>query len=213
MQTIALIDYDSGNVHSAERALVEAARLSGKRAEMVLTADPEVIARADRIVLPGVGHFAQCKAALEARTGVIEAMEEAVHRRGRPFLGICVGMQLLADFSMEDGETSGLGWVHGMVQAIEPGPGHRIPHMGWNSLEIRGNHPVLQGLGEDPHAYFVHSYALSPEDESQIAALTEYGRPIVAAVASGPVFGTQFHPEKSQSVGLKLLANFLTWKP
>jgi glutamine amidotransferase len=213
MQKVALIDYDSGNVHSAERALVEAARLAGKRADIQLTADPEFISRADRIVLPGVGHFAQCKGELEARPGVIEAMEDAVHDRGKPFLGICVGMQLLADFSLEDGETAGLGWVHGMVQPIEPGPGLPIPHMGWNSLEIRMDHPVLDGLGEDPHAYFVHSYALSPEDESQIAALTEYGRPIVAAVARDNVFGTQFHPEKSQAVGLKLLSNFLTWKP
>ena len=213
MQKVALIDYDSGNVHSAERALVEAARLAGKRADIQLTANPDFIAKADRIVLPGVGHFAQCKGELEARTGVIEAMEDAVHARGRPFLGICVGMQLLADFSMEDGETSGLGWVHGMVQPIEPGAGLPVPHMGWNSLDIRIDHPVLDDLGEDPHAYFVHSYALSPEDESQIAALTEYGRPIVAAVARGNVFGTQFHPDKSQAVGLKLLSNFLTWKP
>ena len=213
MQTVALIDYDSGNVHSAERALVEAARLSGRRADVRLTADPEFISRADRIVLPGVGHFAQCKTELTARSGVIEAMDEAVHQRGKPFLGICVGMQLLADFSLEDGETSGLGWVHGMVQPIEPGAGLRIPHMGWNGLEIRKKHPVLDGLGEEPHAYFVHSYALSPEDESQIAALAEYGRPIVAAVARDNIFGTQFHPEKSQAVGLRLLANFLNWKP
>ena len=137
MQKVALIDYDSGNVHSAERALVEAARLAGKRADIQLTADPEFISRADRIVLPGVGHFAQCKGELEARPGVIEAMEDAVHDRGKPFLGICVGMQLLADFSLEDGETAGLGWVHGMVQPIEPGPGLPIPHMGWNSLPRR----------------------------------------------------------------------------
>ncbi|MCI4643682.1 MAG: imidazole glycerol phosphate synthase subunit HisH [Hyphomonadaceae bacterium] len=213
MQTVALIDYDSGNVHSAQRALVEAARLADKRVNVQLTADPGIISRADRIVLPGVGHFAQCKGELAARTGVIEAMDEAVHRKGRPFLGICVGMQLLADFSLEDGETSGLGWIHGMVQPIEPGAGLRIPHMGWNGLEICQRHPVLDDLGEDPHAYFVHSYALSPEDEGQIAALADYGRPIVAAVARENIFGTQFHPEKSQAVGLKLLSNFLSWRP
>jgi len=213
MQTIALIDYDSGNVHSAKRALVEAARLVGTDARVELTADPDRIARADRIVLPGVGHFAQCKAALAAREGVIDAMEQAVFNRATPFLGICVGMQLLADFSLEDGEVRGLGWVHGAVQAIDPGPGHRVPHMGWNVLELCGNHHVLSGLGPDPHAYFVHSYALSPENENQIVALAEYGRPIVAAVARDTVFGTQFHPEKSQAVGLKLLSNFLTWTP
>lgn len=213
MQTIALIDYDSGNVHSAARALAEAARLAGIEARVELTADPDLISRADRIVLPGVGHFAQCKAALAARDGVIEAMEKSVFSRATPFLGICVGMQLLADFSLEDGEVSGLGWVHGAVQAIEPGAGHRVPHMGWNALELRDKHHVLSGLGRDPHAYFVHSYALSPENENHIAAVTEYGRPIVAAVARDTIFGTQFHPEKSQGVGLKLLSNFLTWAP
>lgn len=173
MQSVALIDYDSGNVHSAQRALVEAARLAGVDAKVELTADPDVISRSDRIVLPGVGHFAQCKAALAARKGVIEAMEQAVFNRATPFLGICVGMQLLADFSLEDGEGRGLGWIHGAVQPIDPGPGHRVPHMGWNVLELRGNHHVLSGLGKDPHAYFVHSYALSPENETHIAALTE----------------------------------------
>ncbi|MEM9738920.1 MAG: imidazole glycerol phosphate synthase subunit HisH [Pseudomonadota bacterium] len=213
MQTVALIDYESGNVHSAKRALVEAARLAGIETHVVLTADPDAIARADRVVLPGVGHFAQCKAALAARDGVIGAMEQAIFNKATPFLGICVGMQLLADFSLEDGEVRGLGWVHGAVQAIDPGPGHRIPHMGWNLLELRGEHHVLGGLDKEPHAYFVHSYALSPENENHIVALCEYGRPIVAAVARDTIFGTQFHPEKSQGVGLKLLTNFLTWTP
>ncbi|MEM1149990.1 MAG: imidazole glycerol phosphate synthase subunit HisH [Pseudomonadota bacterium] len=213
MQTVALIDYDSGNVHSAARALAEAARLAGVDVHVELTADPDTISEADRIVLPGVGHFAQCKGALLARGGVIEAMERAIFDRARPFLGICVGMQLLADFSLEDGDVRGLGWVHGAVQAIDPGAGHRVPHMGWNELELTGGHHVLSGLGKDPHAYFVHSYALAPENETHIAALTEYGRPIVAAVARDTIFGTQFHPEKSQGVGLKLLSNFLTWAP
>jgi len=209
----ALIDYQSGNTHSAERALVEAARLAGRPSRVVLTGEAEAIAGADRIVLPGVGHFAQCKGALADRTGLLEALEAAVMDKARPFLGICVGMQLLADFSLEDGETRGLGWVHGAVQPIDPGPGHRIPHMGWNSLQLRQDHPVLRGLGPDPHAYFVHSFALSPEDERDIAALAEYGRPLVAAVARDNIFGTQFHPEKSQAVGLGLLANFLDWSP
>lgn len=213
MQSVALIDYSSGNVHSAERALAEAARLADVSVEVELTADPEVIAKADRIVLPGVGHFAQCKSALEAREGVIEAMERSVFNRATPFLGICVGMQLLADFSFEDGEAAGLGWVHGAVRAIDPGPGHPVPHMGWNALDLLHEHHVLSGLGPDPHVYFVHSYALSPENENHIAAVTEYGRPIVAAVARDTIFGTQFHPEKSQRVGLKLLSNFLTWAP
>lgn len=213
MQTAVLIDYDSGNVHSAERALVEAARLAGVEIRVTLTGDADAVARADRIILPGVGHFAQCKGALVARDGLVEAMEEAVHRRGVPFLGICVGMQLMADYGAEDGDTPGLGWVHGAVLPLDPGPGLRVPHMGWNDLALRMDHPVLEGLGPDPHAYFVHSYAFSPEDEANIAASCDYGRDFVAAIAQDNLFGTQFHPEKSQGLGLKLLGNFLTWDP
>ncbi|MEM1105425.1 MAG: imidazole glycerol phosphate synthase subunit HisH [Pseudomonadota bacterium] len=213
MQTTALIDYGSGNVHSARRALLEAARQGEREVEVVLTGDPAVIVSADRIVLPGVGHFAQCRGALADKAGVIDALEEAVLDRATPFLGICVGMQLLADFSLEDGDARGLGWLHGAVQPIEPGPGLPVPHMGWNALIPQGRHPVLADLGPRPHAYFVHSFAMSPENARHIAALAEYGRPLVAAVANGPIFGTQFHPEKSQSVGLKILSNFLRWAP
>ena len=160
MRMVALIDYGSGNIHSAARALREAASMADTAHEVLVTAEPDVIAKADRIVLPGVGHFADCAANLRGRDGLVESLEEAVLKRGVPFLGICVGMQLLADTGMEDGETPGLGWIPGVVDRIEPGAGYRIPHMGWNSLEARGQHPVLAGLGDDPHAYFVHSYAV-----------------------------------------------------
>jgi len=213
MQTIALIDYGSGNVHSARRALVEAARLARRKVDVVLTDDPDEVSRADRIVLPGVGHFAQCKEALAARDGLIEAMEVRSLDEGRPFLGICVGMQLMADYGAEDGNTPGLGWIHGAVLPIEPGPGLPVPHMGWNEITPMMAHPVLDGLGPDPHAYFVHSYGFTPEDEMALAATASYGAPIVAAVAQGPLIGFQFHPEKSQAVGLKLLSNFLIWDP
>ena len=213
MQTVALIDYGSGNVHSARRALLEAARLSGGEVNAVLTDDPDEVSRADRIVLPGVGHFAQCKEALAARDGLIEAMEVRCLDEGYPFLGICVGMQLMADYGAEDGNTPGLGWIHGAVLPIEPGPGLPVPHMGWNAITPMMTHPVLDGLGPDPHAYFVHSYSLVPEDETALAATASYGVPIVAAVAQGPLIGFQFHPEKSQTVGLKLLSNFLSWIP
>ena len=213
MQTLALIDHGSGNIHSAGRAVLEAARRSGRDVRLELTRDPDVIRRADRIILPGVGHFADCMAAMEAADGLIAALEQAVLRRGAAFLGICVGMQMLADFGAEDGNTSGLGWIHGAVLPLAPGSGWPVPHMGWNNLEIRSRHPVLAGLGDDPHAYFVHSYAFSPEDEGQVAALTDYGGPVVAAVARDNLIGTQFHPEKSQETGLRLLANFLEWDP
>lgn len=214
MATLALIDYGSGNLHSAARALREAARRAGLAPDICVTSDPDAIRAADRIVLPGVGHFADCRAGLGARDGLVEALGEAVLRAGRPFLGICVGMQLMADLGLEDGQTPGLGWIHGEVSRLAPPPGFRIPHMGWNSLVLsRPDHPVLAGLGPDPHAYFVHSYAFTPRDETTIAALTEHGQPIVAALARDNLFGTQFHPEKSQSVGLKLLANWLEWTP
>lgn len=213
MQEVALIDYGSGNVHSAQRALEVAADMAGVRCRIELTGEPERVARADRVVLPGVGHFADCMAALRARAGLIEAMERAVLKREVPFLGICVGMQLMADFGAEDGNTRGLGWIHGAVLPIDPGPGLAVPHMGWNALEIRVQHPLLANLGDDPHAYFVHSYAFSPEDETQIVAAATYGRPLTAAIARANLFGTQFHPEKSQQVGLRLLASFLRWDP
>ncbi len=213
MTTVALIDYGSGNLHSAARALNEAARLSGDVVDVLTTANPDDIAASDRIVLPGVGHFADCAANLFGSQGLVEALTHAIINKGRPFLGICVGMQLLADFSLEDGESKGLGWVHGIVDRIQPGPSYRIPHMGWNEISIPRAHPVLTGLGDAPHVYFTHSYAISPEDPAHVAASVTYGTPFAAAIARDNIIGTQFHPEKSQAIGLKILSNFLNWKP
>ncbi len=213
MRRALIIDYGSGNIHSASRALHKAAEMTGLSFETNVSNDADEISRADYIILPGVGHFADCASGLKAGDGLIEAMEEAVLKRGVPFLGICVGMQLMADFGMEDGETRGLGWIHGMVERIDPGPGFNVPHMGWNELHICRNHPVFEGLGEKPHVYFVHSYAYRPEEPAHIAATTEYGEPIVAAIARDNILGVQFHPEKSQTTGLQILANFLQWAP
>ncbi|MDJ0921742.1 MAG: imidazole glycerol phosphate synthase subunit HisH [Henriciella sp.] len=213
MKTIALIDYGSGNLHSAERALRVAAAEAGGEHDVVITSDPDALARAERIVLPGVGHIGDCAANLKAVDGLIEALEEAVLKQGRPFFGICVGAQLLATRGLEDGETRCLNWIPGDVDRITPGAGYRIPHMGWNGLEIARPHPVLTGLGKDPHVYFTHSYAFRNPALEHIAALTDYGQPLIAAVARDNIFATQFHPEKSQSVGLKLLSNFVRWMP
>lgn len=210
MSRTALIDYGSGNLHSCARALAAAA---GPDHDIQVTNRPADIVAADRIVLPGVGHFADCAGALRAISGMVEAIEEAVLTRDRPFLGICVGMQLMADLGLEDGETRGLGWIHGLVEAFAPAPGLPVPHVGWNELALTGDHPVLAGLGPQPHAYFTHSYAFRPEDESQVAAWCNYGSPFTAALASDNLFGTQFHPEKSQKLGLTILSNFLGWNP
>ncbi|MGB3626120.1 MAG: imidazole glycerol phosphate synthase subunit HisH [Henriciella sp.] len=211
MTMLALIDYGSGNLHSAERALRAAAQLSEADIEIRVTEDAREVARADRVVLPGVGHYADCAKGLRAVDGMVEALKEAVLDRAVPFFGICVGMQLLADRGLEDGETPGLGWIGGEVDRIRAAPGLAIPHMGWNSLQILQDHPVLQGLGDDPHVYFTHSYAMKLKDRHDLAAFTDYGGEITAATARNNLFGTQFHPEKSQRIGLKLLANFLTW--
>lgn len=213
MKTIALIDYGSGNLHSAARALRVAATEAKKTREIAITHDPAVLSYADRIVLPGVGHFADCAANLRKQDGLIEAMEEAVLKRGVPFLGICVGQQLLATKGLEDGDTPGLNWIPGTVDRIRPGPGYRIPHMGWNALTPTRPHPVLEGLGEDPHVYFTHSYAYADAAPDHVAAITSYGTPLIAAVARDNLFATQFHPEKSQRTGLKLLSNFVLWQP
>jgi len=213
MKTIALIDYGSGNLHSAERALRVAANDAKRKREIRITSDPSVIAFAHRIVLPGVGHYADCAKNLYARDGLVEALREAVLERGVPFLGICVGQQLLATRGLEDGETSGLGWIPGDVDRISPGESFAVPHMGWNVLQIRQNHPVMDDLGEDPHVYFTHSYAYRNPRDRDIAATTEYGESIIAAVARDNIFATQFHPEKSQRVGLKMLSNFVLWEP
>ncbi len=213
MKMIALIDYGSGNLHSAARALRVASNNAKKTREIRITADPSAIALADRIVLPGVGHFADCAKNLRARDGLVEALEEAVLTRGVPFFGICVGQQLLATRGLEDGETPGLNWVPGDIDRIAPGAGFVVPHMGWNALELKQDHPVLSGLGDDPHVYFTHSYAYRNPADTDVAATTEYGETVVAAVARNNIFATQFHPEKSQRVGLKILSNFVLWNP
>jgi glutamine amidotransferase len=214
METLALIDYGSGNLPSADKALRKAAQALGGRIAVVTTDDPEVIARADRLVLPGVGAFAACRSALEARPGVIEAMTHAVRGRGAPFLGVCVGMQLLASEGREFGVTPGLGWIDGEVHVLKPSdPRLKIPHMGWNSLEEMSDTPLLSGLGPDVHMYFTHSYAFFPAQDCDVMAWTDHGGRFVSAVAKGNIAGVQFHPEKSQAAGARLLGNFLDWRP
>jgi glutamine amidotransferase len=210
MQNVALINYGSGNLRSAEKALVKAA---DGRARIIVTDDPAEVARADRIVLPGVGAFAACMSALEARPGLTEAMTEAVKRRGAPFLGVCVGMQLLASRGLEFGETAGLDWIAGEVRRLEPtDPAAKVPHMGWNSLQDVSDLPVLAELNGRA-VYFTHSFAIWPKDEKDVAAWVDHGGRFPAAVARGNVAGVQFHPEKSQDAGLSLLARFLEWRP
>lgn len=210
MQSVALIDYGSGNLRSAEKALRRAA---GERAAVVVTHDPGTVAAADRIVLPGVGAFAACMTALRARDGLVEAMGEAVGR-GAPFLGVCVGMQLLATRGLEFGETPGLGWIAGDVKRMEPTDAAlKVPHMGWNALEIARPHPLFAGGADGTHMYFTHSFVFSPAEASDVVAYFDHGGRFPAAVARGNVAGVQFHPEKSQGAGLKLLADFLEWRP
>jgi imidazole glycerol-phosphate synthase subunit HisH len=217
MQRVVIIDYGSGNLHSARKALERAGQDSGAEAVIEVSARPEDVAAADRVVLPGVGAFADCKRGLDAVPGLGEALESAVVTKGRPFLGICVGMQLMATRGLEFGEAPGLNWIPGEVVAIEPkDPALKIPHMGWNTLTVLSDHPLLAGITTGPdglHAYFVHSFHLVPERRSLIVAETDYGGPVTAIVATGNTAGTQFHPEKSQTLGLKLLANFLRWRP
>jgi glutamine amidotransferase len=213
MQTIALIDYGSGNLRSAEKALQKASAELGART-VVTTDDPDAIARADRIVLPGVGAFAACMQALGQRAGVVEAIGAAVITRGAPFLGVCVGMQLLADRGLEFGEADGLGWIAGEVRRLEPaGPSFKIPHMGWNALDEMAVHPLLAGLPLGVHMYFTHSFAFHPARPEDAIARADHGGRFTAAVARGNIAGVQFHPEKSQAAGLRLLANFLEWRP
>jgi glutamine amidotransferase len=211
MQDVALINYGSGNLRSAEKALVKAA---DGRARIVVTDDPAVVAKADRVVLPGVGAFAACMAALQARPGLVEAMTEAVRKKGAPFLGVCVGMQLLATRGLEFGETAGLGWIEGEVRRLEPNePSAKVPHMGWNTLSGVSALPVLAGLADGRAVYFTHSFAIHPKDDADVAAWVDHGGRFPAAVARGNVAGVQFHPEKSQDAGLSLLARFLEWRP
>ncbi|HEY3950115.1 imidazole glycerol phosphate synthase subunit HisH [Phenylobacterium sp.] len=210
--SVALINYGSGNLRSAEKALVRAA---DGRHQILVTDDPDAIARAERIVLPGVGAFAACMSALEARPGVIEAMTEAVKQKGAPFFGICVGMQLLATRGLEFGQTAGLDWIAGDVRKLSDAgdPAIKIPHMGWNGLSGVTDHPVFAGLTNGQTVYFTHSFAFFPQDSADVAAYVEHGETFPAAVARGNVAGVQFHPEKSQAVGLDLLARFLEWRP
>jgi imidazole glycerol-phosphate synthase subunit HisH len=214
---VAIIDYGSGNLHSAAKAFERAAREQESKLAIKVTARPEDVADAERVVLPGVGAFADCKRGLEAVPGMIEALDEAVQQRGKPFLGICVGLQLMAERGLEHGITPGLGWIKGEVRAIEPAdPELKIPHMGWNTLYLAREHKLLEAIptGESGlHAYFVHSFHFVPEDNDALVASTDYGGPVTAFVARDNMAGTQFHPEKSQKLGLALIANFLRWKP
>jgi imidazole glycerol-phosphate synthase subunit HisH len=215
--TVAIVDYGSGNLHSASKAFERAAREEGLAQPIIVTHDPDQVRRADRVVLPGVGAFADCRHGLDAVAGMVAALNEAVRARGRPFLGICVGMQLMAERGREYEVIEGLGWIAGEVDRIAPGdPTLKIPHMGWNTLDESRRHPLLDGIpmgATGLHAYFVHSFHLKPADRSDLVAEADYGGPLTAVVGRDTMVGTQFHPEKSQRLGLKLIANFLKWKP
>jgi imidazole glycerol-phosphate synthase subunit HisH len=214
---VAIIDYGSGNLRSAEKAIARAAAERELNAEILVTADPDVLRRADRIVLPGVGAFRDCRQGLYGIADMHASLEEQVCRCGKPFLGICVGMQLMATKGLEFGETQGLGWISGIVRRMKPVPANlKVPHIGWNSLAVTQAHPLLDGMkgaGQAPHVYFVHSYEFLPDNPSTICATTDYGGTLVAVIAKDNMAGTQFHPEKSQSAGLNLLGNFLEWRP
>lgn len=211
--TTVLIDYDSGNLHSAEKAFQRMALETGA-GKVIVTADPDAVARADRIVLPGDGAFPACRRGLQAIDGLEEAITEAVEARAVPFLGICVGMQMLTTWGREYEDVRGFGWIPGEVTRITPtDPALKVPHMGWNDLVIDAVHPVLDGLQTGDHAYFVHSYAMRVTEAAHLLAHAEYGGPITAIVGTRNVVGTQFHPEKSQRAGLRLIANFLGWRP
>jgi glutamine amidotransferase len=214
---VAIIDYGSGNLRSATKAFERAAREAGMAAEIDLTADAGRVLSADRIVLPGVGAYADCAAGLHAVPGMWEAVEEATGPKARPFLGICVGMQLMSQRGLEKTITPGFGWIAGDVKAIEPAdPALKIPQIGWNTIDLKRYHPLFTGIPTGPaglHAYFVHSYHLAASDASDVLAVTDYGGPVTAAVVRDNRAGTQFHPEKSQALGLALIANFLRWKP
>ena len=215
--TVAIVDYGSGNLHSAAKAFERAAREAGLDQPIVVTSDPDRVRRADRIVLPGVGAFADCRRGLDALPGMVEALEAAVRKEGRPFLGICVGAQLMAERGLEYQVVAGLGWIPGEVDKITPNDKRlKIPHMGWNTLDPIRPHPLLDGIAVGPnglHAYFVHSFHLKPAERSDLVAEADYGGPVTAIVGRDTMVGTQFHPEKSQRLGLKLIANFLQWKP
>ncbi|HKY95207.1 MAG TPA: imidazole glycerol phosphate synthase subunit HisH [Kiloniellales bacterium] len=213
-ETVALIDYGSGNLRSAAKALERAAGEAGRGQRIVVTDDPAVVAAADRLVLPGVGAFADCMAGLAGRPGLLPAMTEAAREQGRPFLGICVGMQLLASRGVEYGAHEGLGWIAGEVVRLTPAaPALKVPHMGWNALDSVAPHPVLAGLDRGSYCYFVHSFHFRAVAADEVLASVDYGGPVTAVVGRDNLVGTQFHPEKSQAAGLRLLANFLAWSP
>jgi glutamine amidotransferase len=225
--SVAIIDYGSGNLRSAAKALERAARDIGYGDKIAVTSSPDDVAGAERIVLPGVGAFADCRRGLDAVSGMVDALNEAAIVRGRPFLGICVGMQLMATNGFEHGETKGLDWIAGSVVALSPGAnadddmpggtGFRVPHMGWNNLDIQTHHPVLAAMTRrtsgERHAYFVHSYHLQCDNPAHVLATVSYGQRVTAIVGRDNLVGTQFHPEKSQALGLAFIAAFLEWKP
>ena len=209
--SVAIVDYGSGNLRSAAKAFE---RVAGTETTVAVTSDPDTVRNSERIVLPGVGAFGDCRRGLMALDGMVDAITDAVVHRGVPFLGICVGMQLMAERGLEHGVHQGLGWISGDVAAIKPSdPALKIPHMGWNELLIDRPHPVLGGLESGAHAYFVHSYAMTSASDAAVIAHTDYGGRIVAVIGRDNMVGTQFHPEKSQHTGLRLIANFLAWKP
>jgi glutamine amidotransferase len=211
---VAIVDYGSGNLRSAQKALERVASENATGQSIVVTADSDIVANAERIVLPGVGAFGDCMSGLKAVPGMIDVLREAVLKRGVAFLGICVGMQLLADVGREFGDHEGLGWIGGEVVKIEPtDPALKIPHMGWNELKIEKPHALLEGIPAGGHAYFVHSYHFRAKNSGDVFATTDYAQTLTAIVGRNNIAGTQFHPEKSQAVGLTLLANFLKWRP
>jgi glutamine amidotransferase len=211
---VAIVDYGSGNLRSAAKAFERAAAEGATEAEVRVTSEPEIVAAADRIVLPGVGAFADCRRGLAAVDGLEAALDEAVIRRARPFLGICVGMQLMASRGREFETVDGLGWIDGEVVPIDPSDqALKIPHMGWNEIQIRRAHPLVEGFAPGTHAYFVHGYHFRANKPGDIVAVADYGGPLAAVVGRGNLAGTQFHPEKSQEAGLRLIGNFLRWRP
>lgn len=211
---VAIVDYGSGNLRSAAKAFERAAKDCASNCEVIVSGNPDVIAKADRVVLPGVGSFTGCMSGLAKVDGLIDALEKAVRSRAVPFFGICVGLQLMATEGEEHGVHAGLGWISGKVRILSPGlKTLKVPHMGWNELQLKKPaHPLFAGVAEGGHAYFVHSYHFVPDEADVIAACVDYGGPVTAAIAKDNMFGTQFHPEKSQSLGLRLIANFLNWR-
>jgi imidazole glycerol-phosphate synthase subunit HisH len=213
-QMITIIDYGSGNLRSAAKAFERAAREEGITTEVRVTNDPDVAAKADRIILPGVGAFADCRAGLMAVDGMYDALQDAVINRAVPFFGICVGMQLMTSRSLEYGHSEGMNWIGGEVTSLEPSdPSLKIPHMGWNELQITSDHQLLDGLSNGDHIYFVHSYHVKTTDADHVLGTVDYGGPVTAMIAKDNMIGSQFHPEKSQQAGLRLIGNFLKWKP